>query len=124
MGFVDGNTSGNDYDYDGNGNLTRDRNKGIDSVKYNHLNLPKRIKWSNGNWINYIYDASGAIIGYIYQYFYKDHLGNTRVTWSSAPDPLVFKATMETENAASEGLDFSNIYRQTDATLNKTPGGN
>ena len=29
-----------DYDYDDNGNLTKDDNKGITAITYNHLNLP------------------------------------------------------------------------------------
>ena len=62
-GFVDGNTSGDDYSYDANGNMTRDENKEIQSggITYNHLNLPKeiRINGSANNRIEYIYDATG-----------------------------------------------------------------
>jgi RHS repeat-associated protein len=48
-----------DYEYDANGNMVIDRNKGID-VLYNFLNLPKEvIKGTEGN-ISYIYDAAGA----------------------------------------------------------------
>ena len=57
--FRDGNKSGNDYDYWADGSLRKDLNKGIDSIKYNYLKLPQRIKFSNGKWINYQYDASG-----------------------------------------------------------------
>ena len=39
--FKDGtNGTGNDYNYDVNGNLTLDHNKAISSITYNHLNLP------------------------------------------------------------------------------------
>ncbi|WP_158596902.1 DUF6443 domain-containing protein [Aquimarina sp. BL5] len=62
-GFNDGNTSGNDYVYDVNGNMTMDKNKGITNISYNHLNLPNSVAISNsegtGN-ISYIYDATGA----------------------------------------------------------------
>ena len=47
-GFRDGNTNPalNDYEYDNNGNMVKDRNKGIESITYNHLNLPtKIIRW-------------------------------------------------------------------------------
>ncbi|MCX2679369.1 DUF6443 domain-containing protein [Galbibacter sp. EGI 63066] len=59
-GFKDGNT-GTDYDYDANGNLTQDLNKGIptDGITYNHLNLPASITIGGGN-ISYIYDATGV----------------------------------------------------------------
>jgi RHS repeat-associated protein len=49
----------NDYSYWNDGSLKSDLNKGIDSIKYNHLKLPNRIKFSNGRWIQYWYDALG-----------------------------------------------------------------
>ncbi len=62
-GFRDGNTTGNDYSYDVNGNMIVDQNKGITNINYNHLNLPTGVAIANaahtGN-INYIYDATGV----------------------------------------------------------------
>jgi RHS repeat-associated protein len=57
-GFKDGNTTGDDYVYDANGNMTVDKNKKITSIVYNHLNLPTKIVFPTGN-IVYIYNASG-----------------------------------------------------------------
>lgn len=57
-GFEDGNTVGNDYSYDINGNMIQDLNKGIDDIEYNHLNLPTRVATSQGT-IDYVYDAAG-----------------------------------------------------------------
>lgn len=59
QGFNDGNTSGDDYDYDENGNMVFDKNKGIESITYNHLNLPIQIQFANGNNIKYLYNAVG-----------------------------------------------------------------
>ncbi|WP_281989634.1 DUF6443 domain-containing protein [Aquimarina aggregata] len=62
-GFKDGNTSGNDFDYDINGNMTEDKNKGITSITYNHLNLPETVSISNAQGtgiISYFYDATGT----------------------------------------------------------------
>jgi len=65
-GFKDGNQNGDDYTYDVNGNLTRDKNKGITEITYNHLNLPEKIvfgnagQMANSNKINYIYTANGT----------------------------------------------------------------
>ncbi|MGB7499673.1 MAG: RHS repeat-associated core domain-containing protein, partial [Moheibacter sp.] len=61
MGFVDGNTNSalDDYEYDENGNMVRDRNKGITSITYNHLNLPERVEWSANEFIAYQYNAAG-----------------------------------------------------------------
>ena len=47
-----------DYDYDVNGNLIKDENKGITEIKYNHLNLPVAISFGS-NKIEYIYNAVG-----------------------------------------------------------------
>lgn len=58
-GFVDGNISGDDYLYDANGNMTVDKNKNITAITYNHLNLPEKVTKGTGEYIKYIYDASG-----------------------------------------------------------------
>ncbi|MCC3157164.1 DUF5675 family protein [Hymenobacter sp. 15J16-1T3B] len=60
--FQDGATSGStlpDYAYDDAGSLIRDRNKGIDTIRYNHLHLPTRIVWANGNRLEFRYTAAG-----------------------------------------------------------------
>ncbi|WP_271768684.1 DUF6443 domain-containing protein [Aquimarina algiphila] len=63
FGFKDGTNTNDDFEYDINGNMIIDRNKGITNITYNHLNLPKIVSISNsegtGN-ITYIYDATGA----------------------------------------------------------------
>ena len=58
-GFKDGANQTTEYFYDGNGNMTRDDNKGITNIAYSHLNLPTQISFASGN-IQYIYDASGG----------------------------------------------------------------
>ncbi|GAB3023025.1 hypothetical protein GCM10027051_29740 [Niabella terrae] len=52
--------SGNDYDYDANGNLVKDGNKGISTISYNILNLPEQITVTGKGTIVYGYDAAGA----------------------------------------------------------------
>ncbi|GAA4275982.1 DUF6443 domain-containing protein [Aquimarina mytili] len=125
-GFKDGANTNDDFEYDANGNMIIDQNKGITGITYNHLNLPEIVTISNsegaGN-ITYIYDATGAKLkkiapsgssfteteyagGYVYKndqleyfsipegyvtpngssyryvYQYKDHLGNTRLSYT------------------------------------------
>ncbi len=60
LGFVDGSTVAVEYLYDGSGNLTQDLNKALDSIGYNHLNLPELVRFSSGNQIRYYYDAQGS----------------------------------------------------------------
>jgi RHS repeat-associated protein len=56
-----GITDGQDYFYDDNGNMTKDQNKGITDITYNHLNLPTSIVFNNNlnTRIDYLYDATG-----------------------------------------------------------------
>ena len=62
-GFIDSPTNtSNDYTYDDNGNMISDKNKGITSIKYNHLNLPSRINFDSGDYIEYKYNAVGQKI--------------------------------------------------------------
>ncbi|MFD2185156.1 DUF6443 domain-containing protein, partial [Aquimarina celericrescens] len=62
-GFKDGTNTNDDFDYDENGNMILDQNKGISSITYNYLNLPETVSISNNEGtgtISYIYDATGA----------------------------------------------------------------
>lgn len=58
-GFKDGTNTNDDFEYDINGNLKIDRNKGITSITYNHLNLPDQVDFGSDN-IKYVYDAAGT----------------------------------------------------------------
>ncbi|RBL94192.1 hypothetical protein DF182_11505 [Chitinophaga flava] len=157
--FKNGTNTGDDYDYDPNGNLIKDLNKSISSITYNHLNLPSLIQIDNKGSISYQYDATGNKIrkqvvditgpspkttitdyigGFVYQndtlqfapqeegrirlaykagqapayvfdYFVKDHLGNTRLVLTHVNDVNTYVATMETAAAAKEITLFSNI---------------
>jgi RHS repeat-associated protein len=133
-GFTDGTTTTQEYAYDANGNMISDQNKGITSITYNHLNLPKKIIFATGAMIEILYDAAGGklrkkttapdatitttdycggieyvngefisvyhsegrvevyetqenihapvVKRYRHEYVLRDHLGNTRVTFS------------------------------------------
>lgn len=122
IGFTDVSTP-LDYNYDLNGNLIQDLNKGISNIEYNFLNLPTEVSKDATHKVMYIYDATGVklkkqvisgtntldryyagafeyddekeldlihteegvvnVTGstYDYEYFLKDHLGNTRITF-------------------------------------------
>lgn len=53
------NTETQDYNYDVDGNMSKDRNTDIDSVWFDHQNLPSLITVKNKGSIYYIYDANG-----------------------------------------------------------------
>ena len=48
-----------EYEWDANGNLKADPNRGISEIVYNLLNLPEKITLSNGNVIRYVYASDG-----------------------------------------------------------------
>jgi YD repeat-containing protein len=57
--FKDGASQSNEYTYDKNGNMTKDLNKNISSIQYNSLNLPSKVSFSNGKYMDYVYSATG-----------------------------------------------------------------
>ena len=57
--FADLSDEDVEYSWDANGNMTSDLNKGITSIEYNALNLPRRMTFANGHIIEYLYDAAG-----------------------------------------------------------------
>ncbi|GGD64398.1 hypothetical protein GCM10011514_30440 [Emticicia aquatilis] len=62
-GFIDANSGNDDYEYWNDGSLRRDKNKRIDSIIYNsYLKKVSRVKFENGNWINFYYDGAGKLI--------------------------------------------------------------
>lgn len=65
-GFTDDSNgtddTADDYFYDDLGNMTKDDNKGITTIKYNHLNLPVQVLFNTNYKINYVYDGVGQKI--------------------------------------------------------------
>lgn len=59
LGYKPGSS---DYEYDGNGNMTRDPSRGITSIEYNHLDLPTKVIWGTAQRLEFIYDATGTLL--------------------------------------------------------------
>ena len=70
MTFVDGADKGVEYAYDGNGNLTRDDNKGITNIEYDLLGNPRRVTLKNNRRIEYVYAADGRKLRTIHERSY------------------------------------------------------
>jgi RHS repeat-associated protein len=161
-----------DYNYDGNGRLTHDNNKNIDTISYNFLNLPQLVHIKGEGNVAYTYDASGTklvkvitdslaqrvttityLSNFVYQrtaplsnptsgtdtlqfvaheegrarwayhkytngataykfeydFFERDHLGNTRTVLTQERDTTNYLATMEYAYRATELQLFGNI---------------
>ncbi len=122
FGFKDGINPGDDYLYDNNGNMEVDNNKGIKSIRYNHLNLPTFVRFEPGNTltnsISYVYDATGnklekitnvnsavTITQYAGGYIYSDmgSPGNLELQFMSQPEGYVKPVAATSESV--EGFD-------------------
>ncbi|NML37460.1 hypothetical protein HHL17_09675 [Chitinophaga sp. G-6-1-13] len=62
---------------------------------------------------------TGQALDFAYDYFVKDHQGNTRLVLTDRPNAALYTATMETPIAVKENLLFSNI----DNTRSNKPVG-
>lgn len=117
-GFKDGNTNGDDYMYDANGNMIMDRNKTIHDLSYNHLNLPTYVLSEDDNnegEIRYTYDAAGVKLKKVFD---NTMTGNTTTTeyagnYFYENGQLKFISTPEGYAAPnnSGGFDYTYQYR-------------
>ncbi len=86
-GFVNGNSSPDDYGYDANGNLNKDKNKGLineGDIAYNFLNLPKEVRKEDIRMV-YHYDANGNKLRC------EVYNGPTLTKWSDYVGELVYE---------------------------------
>ena len=59
-----------------NGNMTKDRNKGISNITYNTMNLPSRIEFENGSRATYLYSSDGTKLQVKYETSYAGLLAS------------------------------------------------
>ncbi|MEN2402575.1 DUF6443 domain-containing protein [Flavobacterium sp. MC2016-06] len=65
----------NDFDYDSNGNMNIDTNKGITGIDYNFFNLPTKITLNSGI-IDFVYNATGEKQQKIINGIKTDYIGS------------------------------------------------
>ncbi|TRX34732.1 DUF6443 domain-containing protein, partial [Flavobacterium restrictum] len=128
-GFKDGNTTGDDYTYDSNGNMISDKNKNITAIVYNHLNLPTKITFATKGTVdfyNIIYNALGQKVAKVVtkyigrgsavtttDYLQGYQYSNTRTDYGPVAAKLQFFPTAEGYVDCSSG-NFNYIYNYTD----------
>jgi RHS repeat-associated protein len=119
FGFVDSSANTvDDYSYDANGNMTKDNNKNITAIVYNHLNLPTKITFAAAGNIEYIYNASGQKVRKIVTDVTKptattDYLGGYQYATVSGVTTLNFFPTSEGYVEPS-GSTYKYIYQYKD----------
>ncbi len=97
--YHDRNTSGNDFAYDANGNMTQDLDRKIVTIKYNMLNLPELVQFADGHQIVNRYAADGRKLG---SEFY------TQVTALAAP--LTAGQTIQQTYSANVTEQYGTAY--------------
>ncbi len=129
MHFRDGADEDEEYEYDENGNMTKDLNSNISLVEYNSLNLPSVITFSNNmDNITNIYTSTGTKLRSIsskYAYLLEDPLVDLYApTDNQAAEPMLsvdehpdfvvvdndeaVAYVQEEDNALAEAADDSN----------------
>jgi RHS repeat-associated protein len=107
------NATGNQYDYDANGNLISDKNKYITSIEYNYLNLPIKVVIDNptdavnSGSIEFVYDATGTKLRKTVKY----SNGSVKETWDYV-NGVEYKNQILQRVAHSEGAVVRNDYGQ------------
>jgi RHS repeat-associated protein len=107
------NATGNQYGYDGNGNLIFDKNKYIASIEYNYLNLPIKVVIDNptdavnSGSIEFIYDATGTKL----RKTVKNKDGSVKETWDYV-NGVEYKNQILQRVAHSEGAVVRNDFGQ------------
>lgn len=110
--FVDGADEAVEYEYDANGNMVRDLNKGISFISYDLNNQPRKIEYNDGRNASYVYDAEGSKLSVSY---------NLTAMSSAQPQMPVMQSTDVASANVSNGqktIDYcGNIIYDGDETM-------
>jgi RHS repeat-associated protein len=105
--------TGDQYGYDANGNLIFDKNKYIESIEYNYLNLPIKVVINNptdavnSGSIEFLYDATGTKL----RKTVKNKDGSVKETWDYV-NGVEYKNQILQRVAHSEGAVVRNDFGQ------------
>ncbi len=108
----------NDYQYDANGNMIADQNKGINKIGYNHLNLPTTIYFDGGNKILYLYDATGKKVKKVVDVAGEQTITHYLDGFQYKADELQFFATAEGYANISHTIFEGGIFEHEAETTN------
>jgi len=103
--------------------VKRDTTEYIKTFQYTNDTLAQfNFAEGRARWQKKYLVGGDSTTGYFYDYFLKDHLGNTRVILTTQKDTAKYFATMEPANRATENALFYNIDSTSFAT-SAVPGG-
>ena len=101
-----------DYGYDVNGNMTSDANKKIQTIAYNHLNLPAIITIQGKGNITYTYDATGNKLKKITQENPTTANNNTTITTTTKYiNGLVYESKTTSPQGANTPADYIDLLQ-------------
>jgi RHS repeat-associated protein len=101
-----------DYGYDENGNMVSDENKKIQSITYNHLNLPLVITIASKGNITYTYDAGGSKIRKVtFESPTAANNNKTITTTTNYINGLVYESKTTTPQDATTPPDYADVLQ-------------
>ncbi|MCU7613903.1 DUF6443 domain-containing protein [Chryseobacterium sp. GMJ5] len=110
--------------YDDNGNMTRHKDKGLETILYNYLNLPDRLAGPSGKnqkIYNYLYRADGTKVSKGYsrgaENWTTEYLDGFQYSFYTGPTPPVSISDLKFVPTSEGYYDFENnsyIYNYTD----------
>ncbi len=105
-----------EYEYDANGNMTADLNRGITGVVYNSLNLPVRVEMRDGSLIENLYDADGSL---------RQRSLRQKATGTPSVGGAFPSDSIDTEGYYVHVTDFCGPWEYANGKLSRTriPGG-
>jgi RHS repeat-associated protein len=113
----------NDFGYDANGNMIKDLDRDIVTIRYNILNLPDIIQFSNGNQIKNTYDAGGRKLrtDYFTCLTTITPIEETKVgDWSYQPNIIDQSGTIYVDNKEYDiGKEYVNVAGNTFVYIDK-----
>ncbi len=105
-----------EYEYDANGNMTADKNRGITGVVYNSLNFPVRVEMRDGSLIENLYDADGSL---------RQRSLRQKATGTPSVGGAFPSDSIDTEGYYVHVTDFCGPWEYANGKLSRTriPGG-
>ena len=124
MNFVDGANEETEYEYNGVGALTKDKNRGL-TIEYDNLNNPQFMQFNDGNTILYDYSSDGTLLSKTYGAHKAEPLSAQSAIGGENENNSAIGSTLTPTILYSGTTEYSSDIIYKDGKLNKvlSPGG-
>ena len=124
MNFVDGASEETEYEYNGVGALTKDKNRGL-TIEYDNLNNPQFMQFNDGNTILYDYSSDGTLLSKTYGAHKAEPLSAQSAIGGENENNSTIGSTLTPTIIYTGTTEYSGDIIYKDGKLNKVlfPGG-